>query len=149
MLGKSKEEKVEDRQTQQFTTVAIKADSKRKEEKKPDPISLADLTDVLTKGKETDKYELSKTVVLGSPVFEKIIPPREVAPIQSEYSFDSPEDKKSEEINKEVELLFKQKQDKEAAEEKEKAIREKLSQEAAKIAKKIAEPEDQYDSDFD
>jgi hypothetical protein len=69
--------------------------------------------------------------------------------MKSEYSFDSPEDKKSEEINKEAELLFKQKQDKEATEEKEKAIREKLRQEAAKNAKKIVEPEDQYDSDFD
>jgi hypothetical protein len=69
--------------------------------------------------------------------------------MKSEYSFDSPEDKKSEEINKEAELLFKQKQDKEATEAKEKAIREKQEPEAAKIAKKIAEPEDQYDSDFD
>jgi hypothetical protein len=103
----------------------------------------------LTKEKETDKYEFSKTVVLGSPVFEKRIPPREVEPMKSEYSFDSPEDKKSEEINKEAELLFKQKQDKEATEAKEKAIREKQEPEAAKIAKKIAEPEDQYDSDFD
>lgn len=78
-------------------------------------------------------------------MIKKKIPPREVAPIKSEYSFDSPEEDK--ELKKQAELLFKQKQEREAAEEK--ANHGKPSQEVAKITNKKEEPEDEYDYDFD
>jgi len=87
---------------------------------------------------------------LGSPVIQKKIPPREVAPIKSEYSFDSPKDDKSEELKKQVEHLFKRKQEREADEEKAKANHGQPSQEVTKITNKKEKPEeDEYDYDFD
>jgi len=67
-------------------------DSKRKEEKKPAPISLTDFVDVLAGQSDRDKDELSKTVELGSPVIQKKIQKRSIAPMKSEYSNDSPKD---------------------------------------------------------